>query len=242
MNSYKLRSGREITVKMLHHWEDTGHSEKEIAYILGISRYMLYKIRKKMCAPVRFRSDRGKVRVDPEDRRLRWNAYMREYRKRGRKPVNIRVGDRVIQRCRHNAAIKLGRTLFNDEVVHHIDGDLTNDDIDNLLVFSSQADLEGYLRGEDVEPVMPEGFWDEDDEFLTSSEPVVDERMVRLQQEAEFNVSMFVLGRPIEPGEVIGYIDGDISNIEPENLMVFASREEYEAYQAGEKDVSPITS
>lgn len=35
---------------------------------------------------------------------------------------------------------KLGRYLIPLEVVHHIDGDKKNDDIDNLLLFSSQGE------------------------------------------------------------------------------------------------------
>ena len=87
------------------------------------------------------------------------NAYMRRYYKEHRESCgrrSIRVGKKVVSLARHNATMVIGRTLGNDEVVHHIDGDVSNDAYDNLMVFSSQGDHLAYHRGEDVLPVSAE--------------------------------------------------------------------------------------
>jgi len=52
---------------------------------------------------------------------------------------------------------KLGRALLESEVVHHIDGDLLNNDPDNLAIFPSNADhLRHSLTGK-VPNWTPEG-------------------------------------------------------------------------------------
>lgn len=43
---------------------------------------------------------------------------------------------------------KLGRPLKKGEVVHHIDGDKTNNDPSNLMIFASQAEHMKYHKGE----------------------------------------------------------------------------------------------
>lgn len=45
-----------------------------------------------------------------------------------------------------NAVTKLGRPLKPSEVVHHIDGDQTNDSPDNLMVFRTNSDHVKYHR------------------------------------------------------------------------------------------------
>ena len=46
---------------------------------------------------------------------------------------------KIILRYRYNMEIHLGRLLKEDEVVHHIDGNFTNDSIDNLQLFDSHS-------------------------------------------------------------------------------------------------------
>ena len=80
MKTYKLKNGKEITYNLLKEYEYIHKfSEGQIADKLGISRMGLYRIRRKMRWPQVVRSDKDTVRVDPEDARLRKNAYMREY-------------------------------------------------------------------------------------------------------------------------------------------------------------------
>ncbi len=43
-----------------------------------------------------------------------------------------------------NAVSKIGRPLNKGEVVHHIDGDSSNDDPDNLMVFRTKSDHSKY--------------------------------------------------------------------------------------------------
>jgi len=155
MSEYRMLNGTLLTSKMLDMWEDMGKSEDDIGRLLGITRQGLWKIRRRMGCPVRFRSDRGVERKSIDEKRANWNKYMRNWRKRNSYPGHavIRVGGKCVKRSRHNAAIILGRVLLEGEVVHHIDGNVRNDSYDNLMVFASQGDHLAYHRGEDVEPV-----------------------------------------------------------------------------------------
>jgi hypothetical protein len=65
----------------------------------------------------------------------------------------IRVDGECVKRSRHNAVFVIGRHLLPGEVVHHVDGDVSNDSYDNLMVFGSQCDHLAYHRGESVNPV-----------------------------------------------------------------------------------------
>jgi len=151
-----MLNGTLLTSKMLDMWEDMGKSEEGIGKLLGITRQGLWKIRKVMECPVRFRSDRGIERKSIEEKRANWNEYMRNWRKRNSHPGHavVRVGGKLVKRSRHNAAIVLGRVLRDVEVVHHIDGDVRNDSYDNLVVFANQGDHLAHHRGESIKSVV----------------------------------------------------------------------------------------
>lgn len=49
------------------------------------------------------------------------------------------VGGKRVYEHRIQAARKLGRPLLRGEVVHHIDGDVSNNNLENLEILSSQS-------------------------------------------------------------------------------------------------------
>ena len=58
-----LRNGVDVDCALLDRLElSGGHSEVEIAGILGISRMGLWKVRRRLGCPQKVRSDKGKVR------------------------------------------------------------------------------------------------------------------------------------------------------------------------------------
>lgn len=78
--------------------------------------------------------------------------------------ARLKSGDRItytkyygVHEHRVIAERMLGRLLSGDEVVHHIDGDIQNNNPENLYVFSSQAEhaayhakLNAFFRGGDA--------------------------------------------------------------------------------------------
>ena len=139
--------------------ERVGMSDAQIAGYYGMSRMGFSKIRRSMSWERKYRgyrSDRGIKRVDAEEQRKRWNAYMRNYYHRNKDKCNhptIRIGKEFMKESRYKAALLLDRALREEEVVHHIDGDVRNNGFDNLMVFANQGDHLAFHRGEDVEPL-----------------------------------------------------------------------------------------
>ena len=150
MLSYTTKSGKVIDSKYLSQRKDW--SEQEIAQEIGISRMQLYKIRRLLGCIDSQRSDKGSTRVDPEVKRLKYNAYMRSYYRKHtelKRPMK-RIGDKTISVARFNAAIKVGRVLKKSEIVHHVDGNVKNNQPDNLMVFKNQKSHLEYHNSHNV--------------------------------------------------------------------------------------------
>lgn len=59
---------------------------------------------------------------------------------------NARSNGTVLEH-RLMAEKKLGRMLTKEETVHHLDGDRSNNDLDNLIVFKTNADHSAFHKG-----------------------------------------------------------------------------------------------
>ncbi len=57
---------------------------------------------------------------------------------------HLAQADGYVYRYRLMAEEKLGRRLRHDEIIHHIDGDETNDDMDNLIVTTQAVHASQY--------------------------------------------------------------------------------------------------
>jgi hypothetical protein len=142
---YILKNKQVITTELLNDFVFKGWSEAEIAWHFHISRMQLYKIRRKLNCIDSGRSDKGKFRVDPINRRLRLNEYMREYRhKKGIKRAARRIGNKVYSESRLIAAKALGRPLKRFEVVHHIDKNPLNNANNNLVICTQKYHLNTF--------------------------------------------------------------------------------------------------
>ena len=142
--NYHLKNGLIISQTELDQLEAAGLSEEEIAFKFKITRMALYKIRKKMDWPIHFRSDKGKkgVRVSLENQRLNRNEYHREYRNgRDIDYKEIHINGNRHKEHRYIAEQTIGRKLSQGLIVHHIDGNRKNNDIDNLFICLSKDHL-----------------------------------------------------------------------------------------------------
>lgn len=70
----------------------------------------------------------------------------------------VKQGNTYIREHRAIAAQMIGRPLSRSEVVHHIDNDGNNNNVNNLIVFSSQAEHQSFHQ-QDCNPeiLMPNG-------------------------------------------------------------------------------------
>ena len=137
MRVYQTRNGIELTYELLTELEYCGLSEAEIGKFCSISRGQLYKIRKVMKWPQVVRSDKGEIRVDPEESRIKRNKYMKDYRRKNPGKFayrHIRAGRTIMGLHRLKAEKVLGRPLKRWEVVHHIDGNPDNNENNNLVI------------------------------------------------------------------------------------------------------------
>ena len=76
-------------------------------------------------------------------------GYIRESKKDKRKRVdlfNSNENRTTISYARYIISTSLGRYLSSDEEVDHIDGDKTNDDLENLQILTKQMHLEKTLK------------------------------------------------------------------------------------------------
>ena len=143
-----------ISKSELDHLESEGKSEQEIADFIGMSRMGLYKLRKRKGWPQKERSDKGKPRKDPESRRLRKNAYMREYSfAHDVRYRTLRVSGKLISEHRYVMSEFLGRPLEKGEVVHHINGDKLDNRFENLHLFKSQSEHLEFHRNQKLESI-----------------------------------------------------------------------------------------
>ena len=74
-----------------------------------------------------------------------WN-YRKEGSQRSDGYIRVSVAGKRILKHRLLAQEKLGRPLRDDEIVHHIDGDTTNNDLDKLQVMSQSEHLRLHIK------------------------------------------------------------------------------------------------
>jgi len=160
---YTTKTGVTIDRAELVRYELERLSDRSIAKKYGISAMALVKIRRNMGWPrvheLRYRSDKGKIRVPLEEQRERHLAYMREYMSgKDKRYKSVRVGGRTVSEHRLVVEGVLGRKLRKGEVVHHIDGDRQNNEKSNLLVCSQGYHLELHrrMRLRDAQETVPE--------------------------------------------------------------------------------------
>ena len=151
-------------------YEDECLSTQQIADRLGISRTAVMNRLAKAGVTLRSAADgirlagkqgrlpggRGRGKQSPELIEKRRQGMLRYYTSRRRPIFNKCTGRYIINvgngKHRHYARVlmerHLGRKLRNDEVVHHIDCDKSNDDISNLRVMtpSEHMSLHNRLR------------------------------------------------------------------------------------------------
>lgn len=68
---------------------------------------------------------------------------------------NSRKDRSTTQYARYLLAVKLGRLLSPKETVDHIDGDITNNDLDNLQILSRAENIRKSCKKPDVELICP---------------------------------------------------------------------------------------
>ena len=149
MMSYRIRkTGQVVTKDLLYDLgEDQKMSEAEIALLIGISRMGLYKIRKKMDWQKLNRSDKGQPRKygsvqEVGDARKEQNriSQSKNYNQRENHYKTVYIDGKNVGVHRHVMEQHLDRKLFPGEVVHHIDGNRSNNNISNLKLFKNNTE------------------------------------------------------------------------------------------------------
>lgn len=67
-----------------------------------------------------------------------------------KKYIQISAGGDKVYLHRHLMELRIGRRLDSQEIVHHLDEDPSNNDIQNLMLFGSQAEHLEYHRNNPV--------------------------------------------------------------------------------------------
>lgn len=141
----KLKNGKEVNRKLLACYEALGFKESEIAFILGITRMGLWKVRQRLNCPQLSRSDRGLYRNG--DSREQRRAKQREYSKRYREEHPGKASRYAIQ-IRRIFVEAVGRYPRKNEVVHHVDGNLKNNSRNNLVICTHKYHMATFHTGD----------------------------------------------------------------------------------------------
>jgi phosphopantothenoylcysteine synthetase/decarboxylase len=73
---------------------------------------------------------------------------------------------KLVHRCvMEDYLAKRGEKLYPEEVVHHIDGNILNNDIDNLEVFANQSEHYKYHRNNQDDDDYDDDDDDDDDDY-----------------------------------------------------------------------------
>ena len=105
----------------------------EVAKILGVGWYSVYQALHRFGIPVRKKGTACKITEVPHTK-----GYIRVRIFLGDKYYPMVENDGYCMKHRLAMAKHLGRCLTDDEVVHHIDRDRTNNNIGNLVLLTRQ--------------------------------------------------------------------------------------------------------
>ena len=128
-----------INEPLFNQMVEAGFSQDEIADMLNMSRQYLHRIRKANNWQTIGRCDKGIRRKSDEEINANYNKRMTTYRKAHPEKFLykiIRVNGKCIQEHRYLMEQKIGRPLTADEEVHHIDGNIRNNSIENLQLLT----------------------------------------------------------------------------------------------------------
>jgi hypothetical protein len=61
--------------------------------------------------------------------------------------------DGYVMEHRLRVAVEIGRALTRTECVHHVNHDATDNRLENLMLFATNADHKRYEHGQAIEPI-----------------------------------------------------------------------------------------